>query len=54
MLRLPTASNLNYMTAQTIANAVVATVGTGGAVCFFTDGATDLIVDVTGVFPATR
>ena len=50
---LPTASNLNYKTAQTIANAVVAKVGAGGAVCFFTEGATDLIVDVTGVFPST-
>jgi hypothetical protein len=50
---LPTASNLNYVTGQTIANAVVARIGSGGAVCFYTDGATDLIVDVTGVFPAT-
>ena len=48
---LPTASNLNYQTAQTVANAVVARVGDGGAVCFYTDGATDLIVDVTGVIP---
>jgi glucose/arabinose dehydrogenase len=50
---LPTASNLNYIAGQTVANAVVARVGSGGAVCFYTDGATDLIVDVTGVFPAT-
>jgi hypothetical protein len=50
---LPTASNLNYTQGQTIANAVVARIGSGGAVCFYTDGATDLIVDVTGVFPAT-
>ena len=49
---LPTASNLNYKTAQTIANAVIAKVGAGGAVCFFTEGTTDLIVDVTGVFPS--
>ena len=50
---LPTASNLNYVSGQTIANAVVARIGANGAVCFYTDGATDLIVDVTGVFPAT-
>ena len=50
---LPTASNLNYVTGQTIANAVVARVGANGAVCFYTDGATDLIVDVAGEFPAT-
>ena len=50
---LPTASNLNYVTGQTIANAVVTRVGANGAVCFYTDGATDLIVDVAGEFPAT-
>ena len=50
---LPTASNLNYKMSQTIANAVIAKVGAGGAVCFYTEGATDLIVDVTGVFPST-
>ena len=48
---LPTSSNLNYVKGQTIANAVVARVGANGAVCFFTDGSTDLIVDVTGEFP---
>ena len=50
---LPTASNVNYKMGQTIANAVIAKVGAGGAVCFYTEGATDLIVDVTGVFPST-
>jgi len=44
----PNASNLNYAAGQTIPNAVVAKVGTNGKVCFFTQGATQLIVDVAG------
>ena len=50
---VPTASNLNYVTGQTIANAVITRLGANGAVCFYTDGATDLIVDVAGVLPAS-
>lgn len=53
----PTASNVNYAPGQTIANAVVARVGAGGAVCVFNLAPTDVIVDVagylTGPAPAT-
>ena len=48
----PTASNLNYSTGQTMPNAVVAGIGSGGAVCFYTLSATHLVVDVNGYFPA--
>jgi subtilisin family serine protease len=49
---LPTASNHNFIAGQTVPNAVVAGVGTGGAVCFYTLSATHLVVDVNGYFPA--
>ncbi len=49
----PNAANLNYVTGQTIANAVLAKVGNGGKVCLFTYGAIDLVVDVDGWFPAS-
>jgi len=45
---LPNASNLNFVAGQNIPNAVITRVGPGGAVCFFTSGATHLIVDVAG------
>jgi alpha-tubulin suppressor-like RCC1 family protein len=42
----PLASNLNYRSGRTVANVTVATVGTGGKVCLYNEGAsTDLIVD---------
>ena len=44
----PNASNVNYVGGQTVANAVVATVGVGGAVCVFTSATAHLIVDVNG------
>jgi hypothetical protein len=47
----PTASNLNFAAGQTIPNAVVAKIGTGGAVCIFTSQTVDLVADVTGAFP---
>ena len=47
----PTASNLNYVAAQTIPNLVIAKVGAGGAVCLFNNTATEMIVDVAGYFP---
>jgi hypothetical protein len=37
---------------QTIANAVIAKVGTGGKVCMYNLTATHIIVDVNGYFPA--
>ena len=47
----PTASNLNFTTGQTVPNAVVAKVGSGGSVCLFTSAPTHLIADVNGYFP---
>lgn len=53
----PNASNVNYTAGSTIANAVIARVGTGGDVCVFNLSPTDVIVDVagylTGPAPAT-
>jgi hypothetical protein len=50
----PTASNLNYTEAQdTRPNAVVTKIAADGTVCLVADQAgTDLIVDVSGYFPA--
>ena len=50
--RTPTASNLNYGANDTIPNAVITKIGENGQVCVFTSAATDLIVDITGYFPA--
>ncbi len=44
----PATSNVNYRAGQTIANAVVVKVGTGGQVCVFSSSSTHVIVDVTG------
>jgi alpha-tubulin suppressor-like RCC1 family protein len=46
----PTASSLNYGTGVTIPNAVISKVGANGKVCFYSQSAVDLIVDVTGQF----
>jgi hypothetical protein len=46
----PNASNLNYTTGQTIPNAVVTKIGTGGKVCLYTLAPVHLIVDVNGYF----
>jgi hypothetical protein len=46
----PNASNLNYTAGQTIPNAVVTKIGTGGKVCLFTLAPVHLIVDVNGYF----
>ena len=46
----PDASNLNYKTGDVIPNAVLAKVGAGGKVCFYSYAATDLLVDVAGYF----
>jgi hypothetical protein len=42
----PNASNVNYGDGDTIANAVISKVGTGGRVCVYTQSATELIVDL--------
>lgn len=44
----PLASNLNYVTGQTVANAVVVPVGADGEISFFTTTTTHLVVDVVG------
>ena len=44
----PNASNLNYVSGQTIANLVIAKVGVGGKVSLFSVSKTDAIVDVVG------
>jgi hypothetical protein len=49
----PLASNLNFDPAQTVANLVVAGVGSGGQVSLFNSaGSTQLIADVSGWFPS--
>ena len=47
---VPNSSNLNFAAAQTIPNAVVAKIGTGGKVCLFSNVAVHLIVDVNGYY----
>ena len=47
----PLASNLNYVTGQTVPNAVITRIGSGGAVCLFVSEGTHLVADVTGYFP---
>ncbi|TPW16225.1 MAG: hypothetical protein FD127_253 [Acidimicrobiaceae bacterium] len=44
----PNASNLNYVIGQTVPNAVIARLGSGGTICLYSSGATHLIVDVAG------
>ncbi len=46
----PDASNLNWRPGETRANLVVAKYASDATVCFFTTAATELIVDVTGVY----
>ncbi len=48
--RQPTASNLNYLPGQNVANAVVATFGSSGEVCVFNSTSTNLVVDLNGAF----
>lgn len=49
----PLASNLNFTAGQTIPNAVLSGLGTGGEVCFRSSVATHLVVDVNGWFSPT-
>ncbi|MBI5088144.1 MAG: hypothetical protein HZB15_04585 [Actinobacteria bacterium] len=46
----PTTSNLNYVAGQTVANVVIAGVGTGGRVCMFSNASVHLVADVNGYF----
>ncbi len=51
---MPTSSNLNFTTGQTVPNLVVAKLGTGGVVRIFNRfGTVDVIADVAGYFPET-
>ena len=47
----PTASNINYVRAQTVPNMVISRIGTNGQICLFNTNPTDLVADVTGYFP---
>ncbi|MCU1398738.1 MAG: hypothetical protein JWN62_1847, partial [Acidimicrobiales bacterium] len=47
----PLASNLNFVAQQTVPNAVITQIGSGGDVCLFTSQPTHLIADVNGYFP---
>jgi peptidoglycan hydrolase-like protein with peptidoglycan-binding domain len=46
----PESSNLNYVQGGAVANSVVASVGGSGKVCFYSNQATDFLVDITGWF----
>jgi len=46
----PDSSNLNYVTGGAVANSVIAPVGASGKVCFYSNQATDFLVDITGWF----
>jgi len=46
----PDASNLNYVAGGAVANSVIAPVGASGKVCFYSNQATDFLVDITGWF----
>ena len=48
----PESSNVNYAPGVTTANLVMPGLGAGGTVCFYSLAQTDLIVDVSGFFPA--
>jgi hypothetical protein len=48
----PDASTINYGPGATIANGIVAKVGSNGRVCIYTHAAAHLLVDVDGYFPA--
>ena len=46
----PNASSLNYITGSTVANAVIAKIGTDGKICLYTQSATHLLADVNGYY----
>jgi len=48
----PDASNLNFVTGQTVANSVIAPVSANGEVCFYVYGTAHLLVDVSGYLEA--
>ena len=50
---MPNASNLNYLTGDTVPNSVITGLGAAGAICIYTSAATHLIVDIAGYFADT-
>ncbi len=48
----PNASSLNFDAGDTIPNAVITQLGTGGKVCIFTSASTDMLTDLGGYYPA--
>ena len=48
----PEASTINYGPGVTIANGIIAKVGSGGKVCIYTHARAHLIVDIDGYFPS--
>ncbi|CAB4810665.1 unannotated protein [freshwater metagenome] len=46
----PDVSSLNFVTGQTIPNAVIAPISPAGTICFYVYGQADVIADVNGVF----
>ncbi|MGE0728953.1 MAG: hypothetical protein AB7O92_09435 [Acidimicrobiia bacterium] len=50
---VPLASNVNFAAGQTVANAVLARLGEGGAVCVRSAVATDVVIDVNGAYGPT-
>jgi alpha-tubulin suppressor-like RCC1 family protein len=49
---VPTASNLNYATGQTIANNTIVDLSPTGSVCVYVDAEAQLLLDVNGYLPA--
>jgi hypothetical protein len=46
----PLASNVNYIAGDIVPNGVLATVGSEGSVCFYSNSETELVVDIAGWF----
>jgi hypothetical protein len=47
---LPTASHLNYVSGQTVANLVTVPIASDGTVCIFTQSTTQVIADLAGTY----
>ena len=45
---MPSTSNLNFVTGQTIANSVIAALADDGGLCVYVHGRADVLIDVTG------
>jgi hypothetical protein len=51
---LPTASNLNFVTGQTVANSVVVKLGASKRLCFYSSAPTHMLADLAGVYSASE